>query len=416
MSTTSPTKTPVLARRIAELPPYLFADIDRKKATLRAAGRDLIDLGIGDPDLPTPSHIIAALQQAAAVPAHHRYPSYEGMATFRRAAVDWYASRFGVRGLDADRECCALIGSKEGIAHFPVAFVDPGDVVLVPDPGYPVYATWTRFVGGEVHYMPLRREHGFLPDLEAIPESVAARAKMMWINYPNNPTAALATRDFYQRVVAFAHQHGIIVASDVAYSEMYLDGEPPPSFLEVDGAREVGIEFQSLSKTYNMTGWRIGFAVGNAELVRGLGKVKTNTDSGVFEAVQAAGVAALTSSQECVADMRRIYQARRAVLCDGLAQAGLDVLKPQATFYSLVGCPAKETSMSFASRLLEAGVVATPATGFGAHGEGFIRLTLCASEARLARGRRPHHQINLIRSGADRAQTRRRAAARADTT
>ncbi len=372
-----------LARRIAELPPYLFADIDRKKAALRAQGRDLIDLGIGDPDLPTPPHIIAALQQAAAEPRHHRYPSYEGMADFRRAAVDWYASRFGVHGLDADRECCALIGSKEGIAHFPVAFVDPGDLVLVPDPGYPVYAAWTRFVGGEVFYMPLLREHGFLPDLEAIPEAVAARAKMMWINYPNNPTAALATRDFYQRVVAFARRHNIIVASDVAYSEMYLDGEPPPSFLEIEGAREVGIEFQSLSKTYNMTGWRVGFAVGNAELVRGLGKVKTNTDSGVFEAVQAAGVAALSGSQECVAEMRRVYRARREVLCDGLVKAGLDVLRPSATFYVLVGCPPKETSISFATRLIEAGVVATPATGFGSHGEGFVRLTLCASEERL---------------------------------
>jgi LL-diaminopimelate aminotransferase len=373
-----------LAQRIRELPPYLFADIDRKKNELRKQGKDLIDLGIGDPDLPTPPHIVAAMQAAAPEPKYHRYPSYEGMASYRKAAVDWYASRFGVAGLDADKECCALIGSKEGIAHFPVAFVNPGDLVLVPDPGYPVYATWTRFVGGEVHYMPLRRENGFLPDLDAIPAAVADRARLMWINYPNNPTAALAPRAFYEKVVAFARKHNIIVASDVAYSEMFYDGAAPISFLSADGAREVGIEFQSLSKTYNMTGWRIGFAVGNANLIHGLGKVKTNTDSGAFEAVQAAAVAALTSSQSCVEEQRNIYKRRRDVLCDGLEAAGFEVLRPKATFYVLVACPKGYTSIEFASKLLvEAGVVATPATGFGACGEGFIRLTLCAPEARM---------------------------------
>jgi LL-diaminopimelate aminotransferase len=372
-----------LAQRIKELPPYLFADIDKKKAALRAQGKDLIDLGIGDPDLPTPAHIVAAMQKAAAEPKYHRYPSYEGMKDFRVAAVDWYRKRFGVQ-LDADKECCALIGSKEGIAHFPVAFVDPGDLVLVPDPGYPVYATWTRFVGGEVAYMPLERKNGFLPDLEAIPADVAKRAKVMWINYPNNPTAALATREFYARVVEFAKRNDIIVASDVAYSEVFFEGEPPISFLEVPGARDVGIEFQSLSKTYNMTGWRIGFAVGHPELVAGLGKVKTNTDSGAFEAVQAAAVAALSSSQEPVEKMRAIYKERREVLCGGLQQAGFEVLVPKATFYVLVACPKGLTSAEFVSRLLDAGVVSTPATGFGAHGEGFVRLTLCADKARLA--------------------------------
>jgi LL-diaminopimelate aminotransferase len=305
------------------------------------------------------------------------------MKEFRQAAVGWHKSRFGVT-LDADKECCALIGSKEGIAHFPVAFVDPGDLVLVPDPGYPVYATWTRFVGGEVHYMPLRRENGFLPDLSAIPADVARRAKMMWINYPNNPTAALANREFYSRVVEFAQKHDIIVASDVAYSEIYYDVEPPPSFLEVPGAKEVGIEFQSLSKTYNMTGWRIGFAVGNAQLVGGLGKVKTNTDSGAFEAVQAAAVAALSGSQACVERSRAIYKERREVLCGGLSKAGFEVLVPKATFYVLVACPKGLSSAEFVSRLLDAGVVATPATGFGAAGEGYVRLTLCADKARLA--------------------------------
>ncbi|HZS42466.1 MAG TPA: LL-diaminopimelate aminotransferase [Polyangia bacterium] len=374
-----------LAARIRELPPYLFADIDRKKSELRKQGRDLIDLGIGDPDLPTPAHIVQAMQAAAAEPRYHRYPSYEGMPAFRQAAVDWYASRFNVRGLDADKECCALIGSKEGIAHFPVAILNPGDLVLVPDPGYPVYATWTRFVGGEVYTVPLRRENGFLPDLKAIPADVAKRAKMMWINYPNNPTAALATRDFYKEVVDFAKRFDVIIASDVAYSEIYYDVEPPPSFLEVDGAKDVGIEFQSLSKTYNMTGWRIGFAVGNAALVGGLGKVKTNTDSGAFEAVQAAAVAALSSSQACVEESRKIYRERRGVLCGGLRAAGFEVLEPKATFYVLVACPRGYSSIEFASKLLvDAGVVATPATGFGACGEGFVRLTLCADRARMA--------------------------------
>ena len=376
-----------LASRIRALPPYLFADIDRQKREkaieLKKSGSDLIDLGIGDPDLPTPAHIVAAMQKAAAEPRYHRYPSYEGMQGFRDAAVGWYKSRFGV-SLDANKECCALIGSKEGIAHFPVAFCDPGDLVLVPDPGYPVYATWTRFVGGEVYPMPLRRENGFLPDLDAIPADVAKRAKMMWINYPNNPTAALASPDFYQRVVAFAQKNNIIVASDVAYSEIYFGKEAPRSFLEVPGAREVGIEFQSLSKTYNMTGWRIGFAVGNADLVGGLGKVKTNTDSGAFEAVQAAAIAALSSSQSCVEEARKIYRERRDVLCDGLSAAGFDVLRPEATFYVLVVCPKGLTSIEFAKKILvDTGVVATPATGFGACGEGYIRLTLCADKAKM---------------------------------
>jgi LL-diaminopimelate aminotransferase len=373
-----------LAQRIRALPPYLFADIDRKKAELRKQGKDLIDLGIGDPDQPTPPHIVEAIQRAAAEPRYHRYPSYEGMQAFREAAVKWYEQRFGVRGLDPQKECCALIGSKEGIAHFPVAFVNPGDLVLVPDPGYPVYATWTRFVGGEVHYMPLRKENGFLPDLDAIPEAVAKRAKLMWVNYPNNPTAALASREFYHRLVEFAKRHQIIVASDVAYSEIFFEGEPPCSFLEVDGAKEVGIEFQSLSKTYNMTGWRIGFAVGHETLVGGLGKVKTNTDSGAFEAVQAAAVAALSSPQDCVAKIRETYRVRRDILCDALSRAGFEVLRPKATFYVLVTCPAGMSSIDFSARLLiEAGVVATPATGFGAAGEGYVRLTLCAPEARM---------------------------------
>jgi LL-diaminopimelate aminotransferase len=369
------------ADRIRQLPPYLFADIDRKKkekaVELARQGAALIDLGIGDPDVATPAHIVAAMQQAATESRYHRYPSYEGMPAFREAAARFYRQRFGVT-LDPEREVVALIGSKEGIGHFPVAFVNPGDVVLVPDPGYPVYATWTRFVGGEVHYLRLRRESGFLPDLDAVPAEVARRAKVLWINYPNNPTAALASRDFYRRVVDFALKHDIIVASDLAYSEIYFDAEPPPSFLEVEGARECGIEFHSLSKTYNMTGWRIGFAVGNEKLCAGLGKVKTNIDSGAFEAVQAAAVAAMSSSQACVDEIRARYAERMEALTSGLRGAGFDVLAPRATFYCLVANPAGYSSVEFASKLLEVGVVGAPANGFGPGGEGYVRLTVCA--------------------------------------
>jgi LL-diaminopimelate aminotransferase len=304
------------------------------------------------------------------------------MASFRAAAAKFYAERFGVRGLDADREVVALIGSKEGIGHFPVAFVDPGDLVLVPDPGYPVYATWTRFMGGEVHYLRLRRESGFLPDLDAIPDEVARRAKLIWVNYPNNPTAALATREFYVKLIERAAKWGWIVASDLAYSEVYYDA-PPPSLLEVPGARDCAIEFHSLSKTYNMTGWRIGFAVGHAELVGGLGKVKTNVDSGAFEAVQAAAVAALESPQDCVAEMRRTYRARMDALTSGLRAAGFDVIDPRATFYCLVANPKGVSSAQLASRMLDAGVVATPANGFGPGGEGYVRLTVCAPIERI---------------------------------
>ncbi len=376
---------PKVAQRIRELPPYLFARIDELKNEQKARGVDVIDLGIGDPDLPTPPHIVAALQAAAADPAHHRYPSYAGMLETRRACADFYRRRFGVE-LDAHAEVLTLIGSKEGIAHLPLALVDPGDLVLCPDPGYPVYATGTRFVGGEVGVVPLRRENGFLPDLAAIPADVARRAKVMWVNYPNNPTAALASRSFYERLVAFAREHDIVLASDLAYSEVYFDeADRPCSILEVPGAREVAIEFYSLSKTYNMTGWRVGFAVGNRELVGALGKVKTNVDSGVFEAVQKAAIAAMTGDQACVGDMRATYRRRVEVLCGGLERLGVDVVRPRATFYCLVRVPAGSTSLEFAGRVLvEAGVVVTPATGFGPGGEGFVRLTVCADEARLA--------------------------------
>jgi LL-diaminopimelate aminotransferase len=374
-----------LAQRIRELPPYLFARIDELKQEARSRGADLIDLGIGDPDLPTPPHIVAELGRAAQDPSHHRYASYQGMAELRRAAADYYAKRWGV-SLDADREVLVLIGSKEGIAHFPIAFVDPGDLVLVPDPGYPVYAVGTRFCGGEVYPVPLRRGNGFLPDLGAIPAEVARRAKILWVNYPNNPTAATTTLGFFTDLVAWARKHDVIVASDNAYADVYFDeSAPPPSILSVPGAKDVAIEFYSLSKTYNMTGWRVAFACGNPELVAGLGKVKTNVDSGVFEAVQCAAIAALRGDQKCVSELRAVYRERRDVLCGGLAAAGYDVLTPDATFYMLIANPKGFSSMEFAARLLaEAHIVGTPATGFGAEGEGFVRLTMCAPKERLA--------------------------------
>ena len=375
---------PELAGRLKRLPPYLFAEIDRKKREVRARGVDVIDLGIGDPDLPTPPHIIHALQKAAEDPANHRYPSYEGMLAYRQAVADWYAKRFNVR-LDPEQEVLTLIGSKEGTAHIPLAFVNPGDIVLVPDPGYPVYATGAWFAGGDVHWMPLRRENGFLPDLDAIPAEVARRAKLMYLNYPNNPTAAVATRDFFGRVVAFARRHGILVCHDLMYSELKFDGFEPPSLLEVEGAREVGVEFHSLSKTYSMTGWRLGFCVGNRAAVAGLGAVKTNVDSGVFQAVQIAGIAALTGPQDLAEQYRRTYEARRNIVVAGLKQLGWAVDVPKGTFFVWAPVPGGLDSRSFATRLLEeAGVVVTPGVGFGPSGEGFYRIALTVDQARIA--------------------------------
>jgi LL-diaminopimelate aminotransferase len=373
-----------LADRLTKLPPYLFAEIDRKKREVRARGVDVIDLGIGDPDLPTAPHIIRALQDAAEKPEHHRYPSYEGMPTFRQAVADWYAKRFGVR-LDAETEVLTLIGSKEGTAHMPLAFVNPGDVVLVPDPGYPVYAAGTWFAGGQCHFMPLRRANGFRPDLAAVPPEVARRAKLMFLNYPNNPTAAVASLDFFREVVDFARRHEILVCHDAMYSELKFDGYQPPSVLEVDGARDVAVEFHSLSKTYSMTGWRLGFCVGNAAAVAGLGKIKTNVDSGAFEAVQEAGTAALTGSQDVPEQYRATYQQRRDVVVDGLRRLGWDVDVPKATFFVWAPVPGGTDSRAFATRLLEeAGVVVTPGVGFGESGEGFYRIALTVGVDRLA--------------------------------
>ena len=371
------------AERLKKLPPYLFKEIDRKKAEVMAQGVDIIDLGVGDPDLPTPPHIIEALKKAADDPVHHKYPSYSGMSDFKEAVAKWYQQRFGVE-LDPNSEVISLIGSKEGIAHFPLAFINSGDIALVPTPGYPVYHIATLFAGGEPFFMPLLSKNGFLPDLDAIPDEVAARAKIMFLNYPNNPTSAVADLEFFKKVVEFARQKQIVICHDAAYTEMAFDGYSPPSFLEVEGAKKIGLEFHSLSKTYNMTGWRIGLAVGNQAAIEGLGAIKSNIDSGVFEAVQLAGVESLLGDQSCVKEMVEVYTGRRDLMVKGLKDAGYQVETPKATFYLWVNVPKGLSSTQLATRLLEeSGLVVTPGNGFGEPGEGYFRIALTQKRERL---------------------------------
>ncbi|MBI5166360.1 MAG: LL-diaminopimelate aminotransferase [candidate division NC10 bacterium] len=371
------------ANRLQQLPPYLFAELDRRKQEARKKGVDLIDLGVGDPDLPTPGHIVEALHEAASDPVNHRYPSYEGLLEFRQAAADWYQKRFGVR-LDPEREVLSLIGSKEGIGHIPLAFVNPGDVVLVPDPAYPVYQAGTVFAGATPYYLPLLEENDYLADLKAIPAEVLKKAKLLFLNYPNNPTAAVASKEFFAEAVAFALGHNLILCHDAAYSEIAYDGYEPSSILAIDGAKDVAVEFHSLSKAYNMAGWRIGFAVGNHEVLAGLGAIKTNLDSGIFQAIQYGGIAALRGPQDYVARMRQVYQERRDALVEGLAALGWRVKKPRASFYVWIPVPKGFTSTELAATLLsEAGIVSTPGIGFGRHGEGYIRVALTVDVARI---------------------------------
>jgi LL-diaminopimelate aminotransferase len=370
------------SRKLQKLPPYLFIEIDRKKKAAIDRGVDIISLGVGDPDQPTPAHIIKAGQKALANPKNHQYPFGSGMKDFRAAVATWYRKRFGVT-LNPDNEVCSLIGSKEGIGHFHLAFVNPGDVVLIPEPGYPVYNTGTIFTDGKPYFMPLKEENGFLPDLDAIPEDVRKKAVVMFLNYPGNPTSAVATKAFFSRVVAFAKKYDIIVAHDAAYSEIYYE-QKPVSFLQVPGAKEVGVEFHSLSKTYNMTGWRIGWVCGNDRVVKGLATVKDNYDSGVFQAIQEAAIAALTGPQDCVEKMRTMYRARRDVFVEGLQRLGWKVVKPKATFYVWAHVPAGYTSAQTVAKLLdEAGIVCTPGNGLGPSGEGYVRFALTVGVPRL---------------------------------
>lgn len=372
-----------LSKKIQSLPPYLFLEMDKAKRKARAEGRDIIDLGIGDPDQPTPMHIIEKLYLASKDPANHKYALDQGMPVLRSAIADWYKKRFAV-SLSTDNEILPLIGSKEGIAHFPLAFLNQGDYALVPDPCYPPYKGGTILAGGKIHLMPLKEQNGFMPDLKKIPQSVLRKARLIYINYPNNPTSAIAEKSFYTELVSFAKKHKLIVISDLAYSEMTYDGYRPPSFLEVEGARDVAIEFHSLSKTYNMTGWRVGWACGNNQLVGALAKVKSNIDSGIFSAIQVAAVTALESPRTYIDDMCKLYQERRDVLITGLNAIGFNVKAPKATFYVWIKIPKSSDSIKFASLLLEkANIVATPGIGFGKSGEGYIRMTLTVSKERL---------------------------------
>jgi LL-diaminopimelate aminotransferase len=371
------------SERINNLPPYLFAAIDKAKAKVIEKGVDVIDLGVGDPDMPTPDNVIQALYISAQNPTRHKYPSYTGMLSFREAAAKWYKEHLGIE-LDPVSQVLTVIGSKEGIAHIPLAFINPGEIALIPDPAYPVYKIGTLFADGKPFIMPLLEENDFLPDLDAIPKDVAKLAKLMFLNYPNNPTSAIAPDKFFEEVIEFAKENEVIIVHDNAYSEMTFDGYKAPSFLKFDGAMDVGIELHSLSKTYNMTGWRIGFAVGNAEILDGLGKVKTNVDSGAFEAVQDAGIEAMQGPQQCISDMNKLYTQRRDALMVGLKELGIDVKPPKATFYIWAPVPEGHDSMGLSKILLEeAGIVATPGVGFGDYGEGYVRFSLTQSVERI---------------------------------
>ena len=371
------------SQRLSQLPPYVFIEIDRKKKEAIQQGIDIIDLGVGDPDLPTPQHIRDAMKKAIDEPKYHRYPFGPGLLEFRKAIARWYKVRFGVE-LDAGNEVHALIGSKEGIGHIHLAFVNPGDVVLCPEPAYPVYKIGTIYAGGTPYFMPLLEENDFLPDLDSIPEEITTKTKMLFINYPNNPTGACANKDFFRRVIEFARKNDIIVVNDAAYSEIYYEGKKPISFLEFPGAKEVGIEFHSLSKTYNMTGWRIGWACGNRSILKGLSMVKENIDSGVFGAVQVASIEALNGPQDCVDEMRRIYERRRNFLSEGLKKTGWRVKRPEATFYIWAKVPEGYSSLQCVENLLEeAGILSTPGNALGPSGEGYVRFSLTVDEKRI---------------------------------
>ncbi|MGH2711780.1 MAG: LL-diaminopimelate aminotransferase [Actinomycetota bacterium] len=370
-----------IADRVAGLPPYLFAELDKKIASKRAQGADVISLGVGDPDHPTPRHVVEALQEAAEDPSTHQYPSYYGMPAFRKAIADWYMQRFEVE-LDPETEVQPLIGSKEGIAHLAWAFVDPGDEVLVPDPGYPVYEIGTRLAGGTPVPLPHTPERGFLPDIGSA--TATEHTTLMWLGFPSNPTAAVAEQPLFEEAVAFARDNDLLLAHDAAYSEMTFDGFVAPSVLQVPGARDVAVELGSASKTFNMTGWRVGWAVGNAEAIRALATVKTNIDSGIFEGIQRAAIAALTGPMDHLAELRGIYQRRRDLLVGTLNDLGWDLKPPLGSFYVWLPTRDGQSSAEFCDFLLErAALVAAPGSGYGAQGEGWVRFSLTVPDDRL---------------------------------
>lgn len=375
-----------LSHRLDKLPAYLFVEIKRKIAEKQARGEDIISFAIGDPDIPTPQHIIDQLCQAAHDPVNHRYPETAGLPELCQAVAQWYHRRFGIT-LDPDKEVLPLIGSKEGIGHISFCFIDPGDIALVPDPGYPVYSMSTILAGGEPYFMPLTEENDFLPDLEAIPEEITKKAKLLWLNYPNNPTGAVAELDFFEKAVHFAKKHNLAICHDAPYTEVAFDGYRPPSLIQVPETREVGIEFHSLSKTYNMTGWRIGMAVGNARMIDALFRFKSNLDSGIPQAIQRAAIEALNGSQDCVAEHNTVYQRRRDKLATALNDIGLRARLPKASFYIWARIPEGYTSVEFTTELLDkAGVAVTPGVGYGSSGEGYIRLSLTLPDDPLDEG------------------------------
>ena len=372
------------SRRMDGLPPYLFAEIERKVAEKRKQGVDVISLGIGDPDMPTPPHIVEEMQRQVADPANHQYPNNRGLDEFRKAVATFYRNRFGV-ALDPETEVFPLLGSKEGIAHICMSFLDEGSVCLGADPGYPVYASGPVLAGGEAVPLPLESGLGFQPDLEAIDGDILARARMLFVNYPNNPTGAVIEDDFFARLTEFGRRHDIAIIHDNAYSEITFDGYVAPSFLETPGAKDAGVEFYSLSKTYNMTGWRIGAAVGNAKIIEALWRLKTNLDSGMFQALQRTAVTAMTGSQQSVRDMCVLYQRRRDLVVGTLREIGIDVASPKGTIYIWVPVPDGYTSTSFADMVLEkCAVVVPPGSGYGASGEGFVRISLTAPDERIS--------------------------------
>ena len=374
------------AKRIEKLPPYLFAEIDRKVAEAKARGADIISFGVGDPDLPSPQHVVDALAEAARDVATHRYPSYTGMPEFRKSIADWYKKRFDV-SLDADDQVQPLVGSKEGIFHLPVAFIDPGDVALIPDPGYPVYETGTILAHGEPVLLPLTAENDFKPDLNSIDKATLERARVLWLNYPSNPTAACVDVDFFAEAVEFCKEHDLLLAHDAAYTEITYDGYVAPSVLQAPGALDCAIEFHSLSKTYNMTGWRIGWVAGSTQAIEAVKRLKTNIDSGIFDAVQRAGIAAIEGPQDDLIATIETYRHRRDLLCDGLKSMGVVVEPPKGSIYVWVPVPEGHDSESFTTFLLdEADIVVAPGNGYGPSGEGFVRFSLTIADERLEEG------------------------------
>ena len=375
-----------LAGRIAKLQPYLFVDIIRKIAEKQAKGEDIISFAIGDPDLPTPPHVIEKLCKEAEDPVNHRYPESAGLLELRKAIANWYQKRFNVE-LDAETEVLPLIGSKEGIGHIALCLIDPGDTVLVPDPGYPVYAVGTQLAGGKPYYMALKEKNGFLPDLNTIQGHILEKTKLMWINYPNNPTGAIAGPDFFNRVVEFAVKHNIIVCHDNPYSEVTFDDYEPASFLQANGAKDAGVEFHTFSKSYNMTGWRIGMVVGNPEVVGALKTLKSNLDSGIPQAIQYAAIEALNGPQDCIAEHNSVYQRRRDLIVEVLNNIGLEVSAPKASLYIWAKVPEGYNSADLTNDLLDqVGVAVTPGTGYGRNGEGYVRLSISIPDASLVKG------------------------------